>query len=620
MQQYVRRAFPEVVAAPLPLAPTESACSYRLQEEHLTVDCGVLRAPAKPEPAACSTSTSGSSSESESSSEDGSDSGSASEMTAGLVSEAKVEIEVGAGSSGSALEPVQQGQAQNTEEPAAKRARVCMKEGCASGSKAEATEQAVAQKPSSCCVEAWEVGAGDAGSAPIVLYKVALSYGRCPSFLVLCCPTWHHIRPVMDHTLVREIGHKKGDSPSCEVIFHLSPAAVTGHPLYQALLSVGGGKCRHIIVAGSRRQIYRRSAARLVKLSCISPQLFPVPWLTRESKASRKQGTVDAGTETVVLGEPMMKVVFIGEGGSSRAATIDQDSVRPPLDVQEISETTEDEVVGLNLEDAREQLRASMSSKSSNSRNFSAAAALRARLGGTKPKPLPAKAPQGTAGPAEEDIKLCFLGTGSAAPSPYRGSSGILLKVTGEKASFSMLIDCGEGTFGHLVRCFGEAGAAREIADLSCMWVSHKHADHQGGVLRVLGMHQRLVQQGRPCKCSSPLPVIAPRGVLASIRASAKAVGQPLPCQLLPCLEFDTPKAAAIRARVLGGDSSLVSSLVSVPVDHCHEACGLVIHLKPNVSAQAYGYGGSTQAGMHGGGLKLVYSGDTRPCRRLARV
>lgn len=50
--------------------------------------------------------------------------------------------------------------------------------------------------------------------------------------------------------------------------------------------------------------------------------------------------------------------------------------------------------------------------------------------------------------------KLVMLGTGSSIPSKVRNTSGILLRVDEEH---SMLLDCGEGTFGQIVKIYGKS-------------------------------------------------------------------------------------------------------------------------------------------------------------------
>ena len=46
-----------------------------------------------------------------------------------------------------------------------------------------------------------------------------------------------------------------------------------------------------------------------------------------------------------------------------------------------------------------------------------------------------------------------------------------------------LLLDCGEGTYGQLVRRYGGATGA-VLAGLRLIWISHIHADHHAGLAR----------------------------------------------------------------------------------------------------------------------------------------
>lgn len=50
--------------------------------------------------------------------------------------------------------------------------------------------------------------------------------------------------------------------------------------------------------------------------------------------------------------------------------------------------------------------------------------------------------------------KIIMLGTGSSIPSKVRNTSGILLRMDKDH---SMVLDCGEGTFGQIARIFGRS-------------------------------------------------------------------------------------------------------------------------------------------------------------------
>ena len=49
-------------------------------------------------------------------------------------------------------------------------------------------------------------------------------------------------------------------------------------------------------------------------------------------------------------------------------------------------------------------------------------------------------------------------------------------------------IATGEGSYGQLVRRYGPQGAAKAVAELGAVWISHIHADHHAGLPRLLAV------------------------------------------------------------------------------------------------------------------------------------
>ncbi|KAG5439506.1 hypothetical protein PCANB_002080 [Pneumocystis canis] len=80
------------------------------------------------------------------------------------------------------------------------------------------------------------------------------------------------------------------------------------------------------------------------------------------------------------------------------------------------------------------------------------------------------------------NVKVITLGTGSAFPSHYRNVSSTLLRIPGYG---SLMLDAGEGTLGQLSRQFGSELHAF-LKDLKWIYISHLHADHHLGTVRIL--------------------------------------------------------------------------------------------------------------------------------------
>ena len=160
-----------------------------------------------------------------------------------------------------------------------------------------------------------------------------------------------------------------------------------------------------------------------------------------------------------------------------------------------------------------------------------------------------------------------------------------------------MLLDAGEGTFGQMFRVYGPA-AYDLVRTMSCVYISHMHADHHLGLVRILQVRQQLEPSG------APLTVIGPAALQRWLQDYC--VCQPLRFEFVEAasLVWDSKVAAAVRA----GQAALpalpaslarvgLASIRNVPVIHCQNAYGVVLR--------------------HGRGWSLVYSGDTRPCPDL---
>ncbi|KAF8755415.1 tRNase Z endonuclease [Rhizoctonia solani] len=87
-----------------------------------------------------------------------------------------------------------------------------------------------------------------------------------------------------------------------------------------------------------------------------------------------------------------------------------------------------------------------------------------------------------------DDFRVTTLGTGSALPSKYRNVISTVIQMPNYG---SIILDCGENTWGQMCRRFGVDETAPEnaysvLADVKCIFVSHIHGDHHMGLLRLL--------------------------------------------------------------------------------------------------------------------------------------
>lgn len=218
----------------------------------------------------------------------------------------------------------------------------------------------------------------------------------------------------------------------------------------------------------------------------------------------------------------------------------------------------------------------------------------------------------------EDEVLSCvdnvsLLGTGAAQPSPLRSASSIMVTARGGQGS--LLLDAGEGSIGQLMRkAFGQRAAGAScscgeraldgaspvaapcsacapwleiVNNVRIVFISHMHADHHCGLSRLLT--EVSGDRRRPV-------LVGPPSLRSWLSTAAEATGETmlLPTNFSTCLAATTQPSRALWSAA----SSLgISQLTCVSVDHCRHAYGLVLDF--------------------GGGQRLVYSGDTRPCAAL---
>ena len=186
------------------------------------------------------------------------------------------------------------------------------------------------------------------------------------------------------------------------------------------------------------------------------------------------------------------------------------------------------------------------------------------------------------------DPRIIFFGTGSAEPSKYRGPSAILLELGDQDDAGrdgGILLDCGEGTFGQLVRYFGYNGAIKRISSLKLIWISHRHADHIAGVLEILSRRPRELP---PVLVFGPMPLV--RLLLAVNRAT----------NLCRFTVHHIGKHIHDPIEIHGANQVLPATVRFAAVHHCSDAFAIAITFADD--------------------FKLVYSGDTEPCDSLVRL
>ena len=93
---------------------------------------------------------------------------------------------------------------------------------------------------------------------------------------------------------------------------------------------------------------------------------------------------------------------------------------------------------------------------------------------------------------AKEYPKVITFGTGSCIPNKTRNVSSNLVHITENNC---VLLDCGEGTLGQIIRFYGRQGADDVLKNLRMIYISHLHADHHLGLIDILNRRRKVTKE-----------------------------------------------------------------------------------------------------------------------------
>ncbi|KAG7342937.1 beta-lactamase-like protein [Nitzschia inconspicua] len=205
----------------------------------------------------------------------------------------------------------------------------------------------------------------------------------------------------------------------------------------------------------------------------------------------------------------------------------------------------------------------------------------------------------------ESPAEILFTGTGSAIPCKYRNVSGIVVKMDNGNA---IMLDCGEGTVGQLLRAqlkddedraCKNNGSVQTIKSIKAVWISHPHADHHLGILRLLS--ERRAYGG-----GDPLLLIAPPNLGRFLKEYEQVVPEIAGTyNFLDCRSLGPDASSSFSENLSDVQQRLKSELGilscdAIPVAHCQNSFAVVFH--------------GTSFGS------LAYSGDCRPSMVFAEV
>ncbi|KAH9320506.1 hypothetical protein KI387_015145 [Taxus chinensis] len=413
-------------------------------------------------------------------------------------------------------------------------------------------------------------------------------------------------------------------------VFHLSPPSVLRTEKYMRWMRHFGDDILHMVMQGGSAEYgFLYSFSSLAKMNLVDKEIFPLPF--KASLCNQHEDTENIEdfrfSGQVKIGRLLMSVAFQGILGRKVQVVVDDSMCQETTNVELIQQyftQSRPDLAEKTKKFAEDIIISSQDAGMQMSANKMAALALREKLLLQRKLAVKDSTIQGVSvlssnisvannsnhlgaenisrslydGRSKSaEFRLLFLGTGSAEPMKQRGSSGILLEVHDRGC---MLLDAGEGVAGQILRAFGKHKMKKVVDDLQCVWISHKHADHVLGVISIIAARSE----------NGPTIVIVGstqvREWLQEVNCIYGRLGYSFPSfTFVQCQELMTSQQRSSLSKRLGCEDPVsrmlenlqLCSMRCVWVDHCFQACGLVL---------------SSLSGW-----SIVYSGDTRPCKAL---
>lgn len=374
-----------------------------------------------------------------------------------------------------------------------------------------------------------------------------------------------------------EVSDKKPEV-QLEVIYHFASEEVLRHPKYVAWIQRFGDDVDHVALSVKtcpKKSVYRASAKLQAQLQSVFPRAFPSSDLElqdAEVPFSRTMPFEFATKKPAVVGESMLKYTVT----PAARRGFDASNCFPRLDFDEVRASTAAVMARLKSESLNETTVSHPTTK------------------------------------LDVSGRITFLGTGCAIPSKYRNVTGMYLELerppvsptacslATEKPEWDgMMFDCGEGSFGQLYRyANGDATRLRELVNkLKCIWISHNHADHHLGTVRMLSERSRDVE---PLLIIGPTPVEFWLSEYAELDPTVQGkyrfvdnfVFNDLDARFEEAVAVSKPTRAWLRKELR------VTDFECVPVKHAFLSYALVVTFAET--------------------FKVAFSGDCRPSDRFA--
>ncbi|XP_050346444.1 ribonuclease Z, mitochondrial [Nymphalis io] len=419
-----------------------------------------------------------------------------------------------------------------------------------------------------------------------------------PVFIVLEVPDLSYLRESEFDAHYENETNPPENIPA--VVVHYTPPHVLNHPKYRAFMSRFGATTQHLVLNAQNTCMGSEAVHRSQhRLHLLDEEMFPllrdasVPalWAPGPRVGAALDGPRLRGLEELKnkIAEAQFQNIISMEGWSGDAAP----APRAPLGARTLT--------ALHLR-PRRQLDRSAEPKLHIQEYIQEAMDVDGFVESLeKFRKLVEKIRYEKNGAHKEYPKVVFLGTGSCIPSKTRNTSAIVLQIDEQR---SMLMDCGEGTFGQLVRFFGPKKVNAFLRTLKAIYISHLHADHHIGLIDLLQARRQALEEVN--KEGTPVYLLAPGQIVSWLSIYDQEFERIRDeFTLIPNQDLLEGKCSETNAATSNMTSAVLASIGvqyirTCYVAHCPNAFGVAIDVD-----QQY---------------KITYSGDTIPCPELVEI
>lgn len=394
---------------------------------------------------------------------------------------------------------------------------------------------------------------------------------------VIYCPNLEVLRKLRESSLLQKFTAKKqrtGTAGACielDAIVHLTPKSVFDCDEYQSWCREFGEKVDHITlhaahtledrIACGGNSPFISAVRGGIQRSHVNSELYPM-LIPEDSNGDTANETVREDGLKPIKGYPMMEYVLMPRHKRGLDESV------------ELSSYSQNDIDSLKKEVLD-----------------SGAVELGSKI-------LSALAETETNTESGNNGELLFTGTGSAVPCKHRNVTGMYLRMNNGN---SLLLDVGEGTVGqllHLWKCYFTGDNVVDeynsrVKGIKAVWISHPHADHHLGILRLLS------ERNVVCGYDDPIVLMAPPNMFAFLSEYQSVVPDIGRSYIaVDCRDMIYGKEHPMGKKLFSDLG--ITNCMSVPVAHCPHSFAVVI------DGTSFG--------------RVSYSGDCRPSSRFAQV